>query len=140
MSESRIGEKNYLSKPVINIETKEEYCNLRELSEEIEQNYYNLWAQLTNKKGRKNKTPFVFKEDYEKGIINCLDDSKTILSNWEKLIDTSTGKIYDNKRECARDIGICPSKLLRMLRGYYTIKGKKYPYKNTTKIEYYNGL
>ncbi len=138
-SESRTGEKNYLSKPIIDTQTKEIYCNLQDLCNKKSFKYMTYYSKL-NGKNRQNNSPYVYLEDYSKQNYTCNEKRKVILSNWKKLEDIITGKVYDNITECAKDLEICPTKLKRMLDGYYINKGVKYPYTNTTNIKYKNEL
>ena len=69
-----------------------------------------------------------------------MDKPKVVLSNWEKVINTETGVIYDNKREAAKSIGISTGQLLRQLRGYYISRGKELPCINNTKLKIYDGI
>lgn len=142
MSESRSGEKNYLSKKVINVDTEEVYINIPILSENCGIGKWYLYKLISGKKS--NFTPYVFYSDYlEKGInwAACnsnIDKPKVILTNWEKVVDTETGVIYDNKKEAAKSIGISTTKLLRQLRGYYISRGKKLLCINNTKLKIYD--
>jgi hypothetical protein len=144
MSESRSGEKNCLSKKVINVDTKEVYVNIPLLSEKCGIGKWWLYKLISGK--RRNYTPYVFYDDYLKmgidwAISNSnMDKQKVVLSNWEKIIDTKTGVIYNNKREAAMSVGITTSKLLRQLRGYYISRGKKIPCINKTTLRIYNGI
>ena len=144
MSESRKGEKNYLSKKIINVNTKEVYVNIPLLSEKCGIGKWALYKLISGK--RPNYTPYVFYDDYiGNGIDWAISNSnmgkpKVVLSNWEKVINTETGVIYDNKKEAAKSIGVSTGQLLRQLRGYYISRGKKLPCINNTKLKIYDGV
>lgn len=91
-------------------------------------------------KERPNKTTLIYLADYEKGnwggLINQ-EQKKGIKPDWNKIIDKATGKVYECMMDAAREFSICKSDLMRMLRGYYFSRGKKYIKKNTTTLEYY---
>jgi len=103
------------NRPVINIETKQEYSSVLKAS--IESNI-NKSSLLNKLKGvTYNDSPFQFLEDYTKGLEvnhNC----RTNRNNNKKLIDKNTFVVYNSITEACETLGIKLTTLSGYLNGY----------------------